>query len=522
MLLEGYVGCLDRTAVQSARWEQVKHCIRNVEEYKTDSCALLATGRFVERRKDGPFLRVSILDDSDMTLTVKLSEQTVEIRRDTRGVHTVYYCRDTYGTFWFSSDIRFLLVLAGSRTYDRTALQQMAVLGYVYDDSLTLYEGVLQVPRGTACILSRDSCRLEHGECRAASAASDSFESFREAFRSALSASVEKSLDLAVRKAFFLSGGMDSAAIAIAASRRQTIHTVTFVSECNGEDAFYAGKLPEIIRSRHHVIPFRAQEAVQTLPYYLHSLESVELDGIFSPLGGYAYFLLCGASAKLGFEAVVPGEGADELLGGYYWQLTHTLGFADKLRTLVEGTEMKTVVAEYFPLPEDRIRYRRSAYRFLQGSALTNYHLSCISHTARILGLISCPVFMSGAVWKSLENVPMEYLCDGMQTKLILRDILLEYLRPYQLEGLVTRKKLAMPSVMPLSLMETFRKAAENAYQGQNHPFRDCLNGNPLSLMMLDVLHKYYTLAPLDTPNQEAWDEDWFRLVNHHERIVHW
>lgn len=96
----------------------------------------------------------------------------------------------------------------------------------------------------------------------------------------------------------------------------------------------------------------------------------------------------------MGFDVIFPSEGADELFGGYYWQLTHTFGFVDNLKKITYDTKMYDEILNLFPAVEERNIYREVAYNFLQGSALTNYHLNCIEYSAKAFSLYSYSIYM--------------------------------------------------------------------------------------------------------------------------------
>ena len=462
-------------------------------------------------------------DSKSLAVFLKIAPEQLSVERDRWGTRTAYYCC-VGKNIYFSSDIRFLLALpvSGIRVYDEASLMESAALGYLYEEERTLFQNIKQFPRNSKCTFQDGRLEINRTviSCNKERFATpeEAFEAFSDAFETAVS----NTKWISGRKAYPLSGGMDSSAIAIAAAKHMgNIDTLAFASENNTEDTYYAAEVSRLIGSHHTVLPFHTQTAMSDFPAFLNHIENVEFHGIFSPLGGYSYYLMCKEIARLGYCCVFPGEGADELLGGYYWQMTHTFGFVDRLKTQTEHTPLYSRVVGLFPEVEERSIYRELAYYFLQGSALTNYHLSCIEHTAKACGLYNYPIFMSDRIYQVIKDVPMSWLCDGQSTKLLMRNYLSQHLAPVGLSNLITRKKLAMPSVVTASFTDALTALATMEARHSDNPFRKLLKEQPLNIMMLDVFHKYYTCRPLDDVCTDEWQEDMLRIKKD-ERIIHW
>lgn len=459
-----------------------------------------------------------------MITKIKMNKNQFLAIRDRWGTRNFYYCQVKDG-FYFASDIRFLLSLPieGIDRYDEDAIIESSSLGFILSSDKTLFERIKQLPRnykiswenGVFCIdrnkiLSADKGRFE------------TFDEAYNAFSTTFKNSVATASEITGAKAFLLSGGMDSSALALAANEfAGKIDTISFASESNSEDIYYAKQIASYINSNHTVLSFDEKNALYKLPEFLNNIENLELEGIFSPLGGFAYYLLCDEVKKLGYEIIYPGEGADEILGGYYWQLTHSFGFVDKLKLRAKNTSIQTIIDTMFPDTEEKAFYREMSYYFLQGTALTNYHLSCVEHSAKAFGMLNYPIYMSGTLYNVVKDVPMKWLCDGENTKLLLRKFLMSYLNNSGLEGLITRKKLAMPSVVPNSLSQQIERIANNAEPLSNNPYKNLLRGNKTSIFMLDIFHKYYTLRPLKKVDLQEWNEDVER-ISRNEYFVHW
>ncbi|MBR1760048.1 MAG: asparagine synthase [Schwartzia sp.] len=454
--------------------------------------------------------------------SVVIINDELRLQRDYWGTRNVYYAPLKDGIL-FASDIKLIL---SSRElpvveYDIDALEECSSLGYIYQEDATLFRGIKQVKRNEILRMADAqtiSFRKNHEEAR------QTFLEFDDAYGAFLAALEDVVRDSMAKlqgdKLFLLSGGMDSTALSIIAAQCQTIHTATFSSGDNKEDVFYADSVAKLISSHHREIVF-PEDAIRYVPEYLHSIEALELDGIFSPLGGFAYYLFAKELSCPQGTVLFPGEGADELLAGYYWPFTHPYGFVDKLKQRAMGHHLHDEICKLFPLPEEKERYRGIVQTFLLGTALTNYHLNCIEHTARKFKVHSVPLYMDKRLTDVLRSLPISWLCNDHETKLPLRKFLLQYLSPHNLASLVLRKKLAMPSVIPKCFLDRLH-GISSAYKDCKHPYGELLDFSSVNCMMFDILHKYFTLAPMESPDAAEWEEDIERMEKFHEPIVHW
>lgn len=106
-----------------------------------------------------------------------------------------------------------------------------------------------------------------------------------------------------------LSGGVDSLAIAVAASRAgQNLHfvTVDFGSEGEGPAASVAASE---LKSRHSIV--RAEPTAADIDGFFAAMDRPTIDGLNT-------YLACKAVSALGFKVVLSGTGGDEVLGGGY------------------------------------------------------------------------------------------------------------------------------------------------------------------------------------------------------------
>ena len=250
----------------------------------------------------------SILDSESLTVSLELTRTQLKIDRDRWGTRNIYYCCVKDGIY-FSSDIRFLLVMPIPKIteYDQVSLMESATLGYIYSDERTLFEKIKQLPRNSELIYNGSGLSITKNIISCNKQRFKDIESATFSFGKVFNETVNNATKIAGNKAYLLSGGIDSVAIALAATNYSgKIDTISFASESNPEDIYYAKKVSKLVSSNHVIINFDEQKILEQLPSFLHDIENVEFEGIFSPLGGYAYYVLCAEVAKLGFDIIFP------------------------------------------------------------------------------------------------------------------------------------------------------------------------------------------------------------------------
>jgi asparagine synthase (glutamine-hydrolysing) len=132
-------------------------------------------------------------------------------------------------------------------------------------------------------------------------------------FAQALEDDLKLHLASDVPLAVFLSGGVDSSAIANLAQRtaQTPIHTFTLAfEEQNLNEGPIARRIAEAIGTEHHEVVLRENDFLGNLDAALDSLDQPTFDGL------NAYYM-SRAIRSAGFTVALSGSGGDELFGGY-------------------------------------------------------------------------------------------------------------------------------------------------------------------------------------------------------------
>jgi asparagine synthase (glutamine-hydrolysing) len=238
------------------------------------------------------------------------------IARDRLGIKPLYYRYDGK-TFLFGSEIKTILSYPGvNAEFNRGTLAEYLAFGYVAG-SETMYAGIQKLPPGhTLEIDERGALRVTPYWDLTVTPDQDSKpeEYYVKGYRELLEQCVASHLMSDVPLGVFLSGGLDSSAVAALTTkiRRQPIETF---SVGYGEEQFselpYARQVAEHIGSKHHEVRLSRDEFFETLPKLIWH----EDEPIVWPSSVSLYFVARLARERV--TVVLTGEGSDETLAGY-------------------------------------------------------------------------------------------------------------------------------------------------------------------------------------------------------------
>jgi asparagine synthase (glutamine-hydrolysing) len=248
--------------------------------------------------------------------------------RDRMGEKPLYYAASE-GLFAFASAPRALLAHpAVPRQLDMEALARYLVFEHV-PAPFSIYAGVRKLPRA-----ARFTFDLERGNLAiepwwelggpGADAARRPAAEWAERIRAALHDAVERRLAADVPLGVFLSGGIDSAAVAAAMARRigaERVETFTVgFAEPGFDESAAARRTAGILGTSHHELVASPRDAMDALPEIASILDEPLADASILPTYLLARFAREHVTVALG------GDGGDELFAGY--QTFQALGAA--------------------------------------------------------------------------------------------------------------------------------------------------------------------------------------------------
>jgi asparagine synthase (glutamine-hydrolysing) len=254
------------------------------------------------------------------------SKKCLFIARDRLGIKPLYYRYDGR-TLLFGSEIKTILAYPGVHPeFDSSTLAEYLAFGYISGEQ-TMYSGIRKLMPGHTLTVDESgqlqisqywdlAIQADDGSRPAASYVTQ----YRERLEQCVSSHLMSDVPLGV----FLSGGLDSSAIAALTTKVRKEPIETF-SVGYGEEAFselsYAKTVAEYLKSKHHEVHLSRDEFFQTLPRLIWH----EDEPVVWPSSVSLYFVARLARERV--TVVLTGEGSDETLGGYTryaWTLLNT------------------------------------------------------------------------------------------------------------------------------------------------------------------------------------------------------
>ena len=276
------------------------------------------------------------------------ARRTLLLARDALGIKPLYIARcSDRSAGWslaFASEVRALLAsgLLGQPRLDPTAVASVVWNGFVAGPQ-TAVQGVESMPPGQLRLYSDDGAESLVEDHWKLPGLGESPPVDEEALAAQLEESVRLHLASDVPLGVFLSGGVDSSAVANLARRanRGPVHTFTLAFE---EEEFNEG---QISRRVAEAIGTEHQEVLLTEAHFVEQLDRA-LDAVDQPsFDGLNAYVMSRAVREAGFTVALVGTGGDELFGGYssFRDLPALHGWSRRLgfiprAALVEGAQL--------------------------------------------------------------------------------------------------------------------------------------------------------------------------------------
>ncbi|MGY2004106.1 asparagine synthase (glutamine-hydrolyzing) [Blastococcus sp. SYSU DS1024] len=245
--------------------------------------------------------------------------RTVFGARDPFGIKPLFTTRLADGAIAFSSEKKALLQMLGGSTaaggVDPASLQHYLTLQYVPEPA-TLHRGIRRIESGTSFTVADGELttqRYFHPGFPIRPVAKDEQQALYDRIAEVLDDSVRVHMRADVTVGSFLSGGIDSTAIAALAKRyNPDLMTFTVGFERQGfSEIDVAAESAAAIGVEHITTVVTAQEFAASIPLVVWYLDDPVADPALVPL----YFVA--REARKHVKVVLSGEGADELFGGY-------------------------------------------------------------------------------------------------------------------------------------------------------------------------------------------------------------
>lgn len=240
------------------------------------------------------------------------------LARDRMGVRPLFYA-SRGGTFLFASEIKALLAAGVEAEIDPVALDQIFTL-WAPIAPRTMFRGINELPPAHLMV-------VEDGETRSSPYWTLSFpdetgelDPREEAeiagvVRDLLEDATRVRLRADVEVGSFLSGGLDSSAVAALAVRHASAGLRTFAvtfDDPEFDESAHQAVMAAALGTEHHSIRCGAGDVAGAFPAIVRHAEQPVLRTAPAPL-----FRLSGLVRESGLKVVLTGEGADEIFAGY-------------------------------------------------------------------------------------------------------------------------------------------------------------------------------------------------------------
>jgi asparagine synthase (glutamine-hydrolysing) len=274
--------------------------------------------------------------------------RTLFCARDRLGIKPLYYFSNGR-VFAFASEIKALLQHPEIRTeFNATLLAEYLTFGYTSGDA-TLFSGIRKLMPGHTLTLDvntgRDQIRHYWDVPEAGEEARRTEQEWIAECRARLEETVQMRLMSDVPLGMFLSGGVDSSAIAALMKRMRTEPVKTFAvgyREAAYSELGYAREVAETIGTDHHEVTIGMEDFFNALPRLVWH----EDEPIAWPSSVSLYFVSRLAAEHV--KVVLTGEGSDELFAGYqrYQHYLFNRRWADRYRVVpgaLRGAARKSI-----------------------------------------------------------------------------------------------------------------------------------------------------------------------------------
>ena len=246
--------------------------------------------------------------------------KTLFMARDRLGIKPLYY-KLTPERLLFGSEIKAVLAHGGIHPeFNRTALPEYLAFGYL-SGAESFYSGILKLLPGHTMTIGPDGKAeirqyWDLDASRPHESGVDSYDEsyYVQSYRELLEGAVNSHLMSDVPLGVFLSGGVDSSAVAALMTklRREPVETFSVgYAEQTCSELPFARAVSDHIQSRHHEVVVSEQDFFAALPHLIWH----EDEPIAWPSSVSLYFVARLARERV--TVVLTGEGADETLAGY-------------------------------------------------------------------------------------------------------------------------------------------------------------------------------------------------------------
>ncbi|MEG1482301.1 asparagine synthase (glutamine-hydrolyzing) [Clostridium sp.] len=263
--------------------------------------------------------------------------EIVFLARDAMGVKPLFYIMKD-NNFIFGSEIKTLLAHnMVNAEIDKDSLTEIFALGPSISPGSGIYKNIKEIPPANYLIVNDSGFSLKEYWQLEAKENTESLDDIIMHTRELLIDSIKRQLVSDVPLCTFLSGGLDSSAIAAIASseykkKNQQLTTYSIDYEDNDKyfksslfqptsDQYWALVMSKFLNTNHKTVTLKQQDLVTSLEDAVHAKDLPGMADVDSSL-----YLFCN-EVKKDFVIALSGECADEIFGGYPWYTNNDMKY---------------------------------------------------------------------------------------------------------------------------------------------------------------------------------------------------
>ncbi|MCL2528088.1 MAG: asparagine synthase (glutamine-hydrolyzing) [Defluviitaleaceae bacterium] len=393
--------------------------------------------------------------------------QQLFMARDRLGLKPLYYSLNTNG-FAFASDVRTLLCHPGVKPIiDSQGIAELILLGPGRTPGTTPFRDIWELKPGHFATYSmiKGFTTDQYWKLRAKTHR-DTFKETTEKVAKILNDSISRQTGGSLKIGTFLSGGLDSSAIAAISKSRNTFSVDYIGNDTHfsptefqpDDDNAFIKEMVTALGASHSRVVLGSDELADALTPAMYARGFPGMGDVDSAL-----LLFC-QKVKEFVPIALTGEGADEIFGGYPWyqqeerlnadtfpwsqktdyrsrfiapHILKNLNPDEYIRTRFEKTISASPTLYDDNPKEKRIRqmYNLNIFWFLQNLAIRNESMSAAA------GLTVRSPFLDHRLVEYMYNVPWEYKNHKDREKGLLRESLKNHLP----DSVLWRKKSPFP-----------------------------------------------------------------------------
>jgi asparagine synthase (glutamine-hydrolysing) len=306
------------------------------------------------------------------------NEEILWLARDRLGIKPLYYG-------WKHDNLIFSSELTGLAKYLNAQVLKESILdylGYSYIPAPnTIFEGISKLNPGEEMIISNGSVKNNiYWKPNITSSYKGNVNDAARYLDKLLKESVELQLISDVPLGVFLSGGVDSSAIASYAAKINPnipleTYTIDF-SDKEGEDAAFAEEVSKLLGTNHHSIKVDADQQFKSLDELIPIMDEPMSDSAIVPT-----YMLSKLAREHGIKVLLSGAGGDEIFGGYPRYFPDKIFSAGWFSSLPKPMRYLSAFLLGFINPNHRIRLLKPARNFITNISGVNFQFlsQCIS-----------------------------------------------------------------------------------------------------------------------------------------------